>query len=172
MGGAGQRVKRIRPQGGNQCGRMSERELDLLLLGSGGGGDSSLSGLRLGHALLEFINASGGIDELLLAGVKRVAGVANTKDGRRFGRAGLDYIAAGATDFRFVILRVQVSFHIKRVEKVSAEFALTSAMFEMRESNGQGFKWTASQPFSRSGWEHWEIALNPLATLTFAAGCN
>ena len=99
---------------------MSERELDLLLLGSSGSGDSGLGGLRLDHALLKLINSAGGIDELLLAGVKRVAGVANTKDGRRFGRAGLDYIATGATDFRVDILRVQISFHIKkRAEGIS-----------------------------------------------------
>jgi hypothetical protein len=44
-----------------------ERELLLFLFAGGGGG---LGGLRLDHALLEFIHAPGGIDEFLGAGVK------------------------------------------------------------------------------------------------------
>jgi len=37
-----------------------------------------LRGFRLGHALLEFVHAAGGVHKLLLAGVERMAGVANT----------------------------------------------------------------------------------------------
>jgi hypothetical protein len=43
-------------------------------------GEGLLGGLRLGGALLEFIHASGGIHELLLACVTRVAHVADADD--------------------------------------------------------------------------------------------
>src|SRR5262245_14363659 len=90
-------------------GRKSGVRLGLLLPGSSGG----LRGLGLGHALLKFVDAAGGIDELLLTGVKRVADVANTNENHGLGGAGFDGIAAGAPDFRVLILRMNVSFHNK-----------------------------------------------------------
>jgi hypothetical protein len=89
---------------------MVKVELSLLFLLGGGG---SLGGLRLGHALLEFIHAAGGIDEFLRPGVEGVAGVADTQQKSLFGGAGFDHVAAGATDFRFLIFRMNVSFHNK-----------------------------------------------------------
>src|SRR5579885_3554860 len=77
------------------------------------GGGSGLRGLRLGQALLEFIHAASRINELLRAGVKGVADVANTKKDGRLGRAGLDNVPAGAAEFRFLVSRMNVSFHNK-----------------------------------------------------------
>ena len=87
-----------------------------------------LGGLGLDHALLEFVHAPGGVHELLLAGVKRMAGVADADDNRGLGRAGLDDVAARATDLRFLILRVNVSFH-KRPQNIPVVSGLTSGNF-------------------------------------------
>src|SRR5581483_1131461 len=84
------------------CGRIGKGTLLLFLLGGSGG----LGGLRLGHALLEFIHAAGGIDKFLGAGVKGMADVANTQQNDGFGGAGFDAVAAGATEFRFLIFRM------------------------------------------------------------------
>jgi hypothetical protein len=92
-----------------------------LFLGERGGG---LGGLRLGHALLELIDAAGGIDELLLAGIKGMAGVANTHDNYGFRGAGRDDVAAGATNLGFHIFRMNVCFH-KRLEKIAPPSANT-----------------------------------------------
>src|SRR5208282_6220812 len=51
--------------------------------------------------------------ELLLAGVERVAHVANAHDDHGLGGAGLNLIAAGATDFRVHIFRMNVRLHKK-----------------------------------------------------------
>lgn len=91
-------------------GRNNIGSLSLLFLFRGKRG---LSGLRLGGALLEFVHASGGVHELLLTGVKRVADVANTDDNHRLGGAGLDYVAAGATNLRIHIFRMDVRLHKK-----------------------------------------------------------
>src|SRR5688572_4971146 len=80
------------------CGRKSGIGLGLLLLGRGSG-LGSLGSLGLGHALLELVDAAGGVYEALLAGVEGVADVADTDENRGFGGAGLDRIAAGATNF-------------------------------------------------------------------------
>src|SRR2546426_4279576 len=93
---------------GNCCGRMRSNQLLLPLFRGGGGG---LGGLSLREALLEFVHATGGINELLLARVKRMADVAYTDQNRRPRGAGLDHVAAGATDFRVHILRMDVRFH-------------------------------------------------------------
>jgi hypothetical protein len=79
-----------------------------LLLARGGGG---LGGSRFGGALLELVHAAGGVHELLLAGVKRMAGVANTNQNGLAGGAGLDDVAARATDFRGLVSRMNVCFH-------------------------------------------------------------
>ena len=90
--------------------RINVEKLLLLLLC---GGKRFLGGLRLGGALLEFVHATGGVHELLLSGVERVAHVANTDDDHRLGGAGLDLIATGATDFRVHIFRMNVRLHKK-----------------------------------------------------------
>ena len=81
--------------------------LFLFLFYSGG----SLRGLGLDHSLLELVNAAGGIDEFLLAGIKGVADVANADNDCRPRGAGFDHIATGATDFRIHIFRMDLSFH-------------------------------------------------------------
>ena len=72
----------------------------------------------LGGALLEFVHAAGGVHELLLAGVKRVAGVANADDDGRIGGTRLDHVAAGATNFRVHIFRMNVRLHKKGVKTI------------------------------------------------------
>lgn len=92
----------------------------LFLRGKGG-----LGGLRLGGALLELVHATGGVHEFLLTGVKRMAHVANTDNDDRPGGAGLDHVAAGATDFGIHILRMNVCFH-KRPKKIASVGEITS----------------------------------------------
>src|SRR4051812_28018595 len=89
---------------------MVKGKLSLLFLL---GGRGSLGGLRLGHALLEFIHAAGRIHELLRARVERVAGVADAQQNGLSCGTGLDHVAASATDFRVLIFRMNVSFHNK-----------------------------------------------------------
>jgi hypothetical protein len=101
--------KTIRPRGVKPGGRMGEKRLLLFLFGRGGG----LGGLRLGHALLEFIHAAGGIHEFLRAGVERVAGIANADNDGGFGGTRLDHVAAGATDFGIRIFWMNVRLHKK-----------------------------------------------------------
>ena len=84
------------------------QKLNFLFLGRGGGG---LRGGRFGGALLEFVHATGGVHEFLLAGVKWMAHVADTNDDGLLGGTRLDHVAAGATDFRVQILRMNVCFH-------------------------------------------------------------
>jgi len=73
-------------------------------LGGGGG---------LGGALLEFIHATGGIHEFLLAGVKRMADVADADDDGGFGGTRLDDVAASATNLGVYIFRMDVRLHKK-----------------------------------------------------------
>jgi hypothetical protein len=116
------------------------RKLLLFLLG---GGKRFLGGLRLGGALLEFVHAAGGVHELLLAGVERVADVANTDDNNRPGGAGLDHVATGAPDFRIHIFRMNVRLH-KKGRKVTmnraddkGEFARMKMIFALRRRRGK-----------------------------------
>ncbi len=93
---------------------MFSKKLFLLFFGGG----NRLRSLRLGKALLELVHAAGGIHKFLRAGVKRMARVANADDDSGLGGAGLDHVAAGATDFRVHILRMNICFH-KRPGKLS-----------------------------------------------------
>jgi hypothetical protein len=77
------------------------------------GGHSGLGGLGFEQALLEFIDAPRRIDEFLLASVKGVANVTDADDDDRLGGAGLDDVAASATDLGIYILGMKVCFHIK-----------------------------------------------------------
>src|SRR3989442_15808483 len=86
--------------------RVDERESALLLFLFGG--CRSLRGLRLDHALLEFIHAPGRIHKFLLAGEERMARIANPDDDHWFGGPGFDHVAAGATDFGVHILRMNI----------------------------------------------------------------
>jgi hypothetical protein len=88
----------------------------------------SLRGLRLGEALLELVHAAGGVHKLLLAGVERVAHVADADDDGGFGGTRLDHIAAGATDFRIRIFWMNVRLH-KRAAKLPRNLWMTSRNF-------------------------------------------
>jgi hypothetical protein len=92
------------------------------------GGHGSLGRLGLGHALLEFIHTAGRIDELLLARVKRMAGIADTHNNHRLGGPGPDHIAARATNLGIHVLRMYVVFH-KRLKKIPPVRRLTSRKF-------------------------------------------
>lgn len=92
---------------------MVESGLLAFLAGGSVGGLNGLSGLSLGHALLEFVNASGGIDELLLAGIKRVTDVADADEDGWPGGSGFDHITAGAPDFGVHVFRMSIGFHNK-----------------------------------------------------------
>jgi hypothetical protein len=70
-------------------------------------------GLRLGGALLELVHATGRVHEFLRARVERVADVANADDDGLLGGARFDHVAAGATDFRVHIFRMNVRLHKK-----------------------------------------------------------
>src|SRR5258706_6394255 len=110
-------IKANRPPDWSLNGRISGKQLLLFLLGGGGG---SLVGLRLGQALLEFIHATGRIHKLLSASIKRMTNVANNDQNRGLGGASFDDVAAGATDFRVLILGMDVSFHIAKAVKNSS----------------------------------------------------
>jgi hypothetical protein len=99
---------RILPETGLRADKILEKLLFLLSWWRRG-----LGGLRLGGALLEFVHAAGGVHELLLAGVERMANVANADDDHGLGGAGLDHVAAGATDLRVHIFRMNVRLHKK-----------------------------------------------------------
>ena len=99
---------RKRAGGRNESGQLN---FFLFLRGERLGG-----GLRLGGALLEFVHAAGGVHELLRAGVEGMAHVANADDDGLLGGARLDHVAAGATDFRVHIFRMNVRLH-KRDDK-------------------------------------------------------
>ena len=115
--------------------KISERraawieKLNLLFLGRGGSG---LRGGRFGGALLEFIHATGGVHELLLASIKRMADVADAHDDRGFGGTRFDHVAAGAADFRVVIFRMDFRLHKKWTFKLSDKDAMTRANFPPR----------------------------------------
>ena len=61
--------------------------------------------------LLEFVHATGRIDEFLLASEEGMAGVTNTYNDHWLGGPGLDDVAAGTTDLGLHILRMNVCFH-------------------------------------------------------------
>lgn len=75
--------------------------------------------LRFGHRFLvlaeflrELLHASGGVDQFLRTGVKRVAVRTNFDADVADGRAGLERIAAGTRHGRHFVSRVNTLFHI------------------------------------------------------------
>ena len=82
---------------------MVQKALLLLFLGRGGGG---LSGLGLRHALLELVHAPSRIHKLLLPRIERMANVADADNNNRFRGTGFHHVATRATDFRFLIFRM------------------------------------------------------------------
>ena len=64
------------------------------------------------ETLLESVNASAGINQLLLAGVERMALVANLDVDLFLRGAGRERVAAGTGDHRFLVLRMDALFHL------------------------------------------------------------
>jgi hypothetical protein len=114
-----------RNSGFRNGGRWFGEKLNFLFLLRGLFG---LRSLRLGEALLEFVYAAGGVHELLLAGVKRMAGIADADDQGGFGGTRFDHVAAGATDFRVRIFWMNVRLH-KRVGKLPRNGRMTRRNF-------------------------------------------
>jgi hypothetical protein len=74
--------------------------------------------IRLFFFLLKFLiffaesfDATGGIDQLLLAGEKRVAFGANLDADVCFGRSDFQHVATGALNGGLMILRMNLAFH-------------------------------------------------------------
>lgn len=100
-------------EGREPAGGLEGKRLLLLFLGSGFG-LGGLGGLGLGQALLELVNAPGGIDELLLARVERVAGVADADEQLGLGGTGLDRVATGAADLGLHVSWMCVCLHVPK----------------------------------------------------------
>ena len=62
--------------------------------------------------LVELVNTAAGVDQLLLAGVERVALGADFNGDVLTGRAGLDDVAAGAADGGVKILGMYAFLHV------------------------------------------------------------
>src|SRR5438093_10472955 len=80
---------------------------DILFLGSGGLRSRGL----LCVALLEAVNASRGVNELLFAGEERVALRADLDAQLLLRRSGRPRLAAGTMDLDLMILRLDLCFH-------------------------------------------------------------
>ena len=65
-------------------------------------------------ALGEFFNATGRVDEFLLAGEKRMTSGADTDSNVALGRAGVIHRAARANDIGLRIFRVNACFHVRK----------------------------------------------------------
>ena len=77
-------------------------------------------GLGLGEALLELVDATGGIDEFLHAGKERVADVADADDNAGFGGTGFDDVSAGTADLGILVFRMYIGSH-KKGRKLTSE---------------------------------------------------
>src|SRR5690242_4681559 len=128
----------------NNAGGGGRKELLLLFLA---GSRSGLGRVGFGHALLELIDAPGGIDELLHPGVEGMASIANPDQDYRLGGAGLDDVAAGATNLRFHILRMCFSFHNKRAVRLPLASRLTSENIRQNRSQLSPRRRHPSSPF-------------------------
>ena len=70
--------------------------------------------LALSVAALEALDTSGGVDDLLLAGKERMAGVAELDTERFAGAADLETVAAGAGDGSVMVFWMDSCFHDKK----------------------------------------------------------
>ena len=64
------------------------------------------------ETLFKAVHASAGINQLLLAGVERMALVANLDVDLLLRGAGRERVAAGTGDHRFLVLRMDALFHL------------------------------------------------------------
>ena len=64
------------------------------------------------EALVETINTSTGVNQLLLAGIERVALGANFNTDILLGRASGKSVTAGATDSGLLVVRMDAFFHL------------------------------------------------------------
>ena len=60
----------------------------------------------------EFLDSSFGIDNFLLAGIKRVTGRADINLGQRLCALGVDDISTDAIDRNVIVFRMNIFFHI------------------------------------------------------------
>src|SRR5690242_21666682 len=74
-------------------------------------GGGTCSATALGHAPLEALDATTGVDQLLLARVERVAGRADLDVDLVLRRAGHELVAAGAADVSVYVFGMNVSLH-------------------------------------------------------------
>src|SRR6188508_1610320 len=96
------------PTPGRQAGRADAVRVRCLAGGRRLAGAANLAGLPV--LLLEAFDAAGGIDELLLARVERVAGGADVDGERAAGGVGLDRVPACAGDGRGLVDGVDAFF--------------------------------------------------------------
>jgi hypothetical protein len=84
-------------------------------------GSAGAGGLGSTVAAREFLDAAGGVDELLFPGEKRMAGRADADFDVPLGRASVIDSTAGAGDVGLEILWMNVRFHVwKRVANLGA----------------------------------------------------
>ena len=70
-----------------------------------------VAGLLEAVLSVELVHAAAGVDELLLAGIERVAFGADFNGDVLFGGTGLNHIAAGAADRGRIIIGMNAFFH-------------------------------------------------------------
>ena len=84
-----------------------------------------LSFFGFSQTLLEFVNATGCIDEFLLAGVKWMTFVTYANDQSALSGLGSDHIAACATNLRVDIFWMDVRSHELRVKLFTASNSIS-----------------------------------------------
>ena len=82
--------------------------------GRGRSGETLFSHLAGAEALREFLNATGGIDKLLLASEKGMAGSANAETKILFGGASVVDGAAGTDNLALRVFGMNIRFHGSR----------------------------------------------------------
>jgi hypothetical protein len=90
--------------------------------------------LLLAVLLLEFFNASGGVNQLLLPGKERVAGRADLQAYILLRGTGLELISAGATHQHLMVLGMYFLFHTDLAKLCIIPKAAGSARYKMREA--------------------------------------
>jgi len=126
-----------------------------------GTGKAVLSGLaQIAELLVEFFNATGGIHNLLLAGVEGVAGGADFHvQGLAQGGFGGEGVAAGAGDLKVFVFGVDTGFHLNVLSNLSAGGC--DRPRETRDYPGKNQDWQTlcetlremgPGPFSHAAW--------------------